>query len=363
MSKKPQTVAQFFKQFPDDESCLNHLFEIRFGQGFECPSCGRASKWFRIKAERAYSCQFCGHHLHPTVGTPFEQTRTPLQMWFYAIYLFTTTRNGVAAKELERQLGVTYKTAWRMAHLIREHMADVDGEDPIGGEVTGKGTDYKGNKTAIMGMMERNGDIVTKVIPNRRRTTLQPEIMKHVKPYTEIHTDEFISYEGLERVGKGYWHKTVNHSDGEYVSKAGVSTNSVEGFWSQLKRSINGTHIHVSGKHLRKYAKEAEYHTASIAGIVARRCFRSCFRLLGHCLQSPIDLIGVALGVVFVFFDELVNLALFAGLFECCHFFRPLPQPSQLGKRWCLALTPLGKSVLPPIQGRLPRALTKLLPL
>ncbi|MCF8709240.1 IS1595 family transposase [Rhizorhapis sp. SPR117] len=273
MSKKPQTIAQFFKQFPNDESCLNHLFEIRFGQGFECPSCERPSNWYRIKAERAYSCQWCGHHLHPTVGTPFEKTRTPLQMWFYAIYLFTTTRNGVAAKELERQLGVTYKTAWRMAHLIREHMADVDGEEPlggvfktvevdetyIGGEVSGKGMGYKGNKTAIVGMMERNGDVMTKVIANRSRATLQGAIISHVKSHSEIHTDEFISYDGLEYVGKGYWHKTVNHSLGEYVSKSGVSTNGIEGFWSQLKRSINGTHIHVSGKHLWKYAKEAEY--------------------------------------------------------------------------------------------------------
>jgi transposase len=99
---------------------------------FECPSCERASKWFRIKTERAYSCQFCGHHLHPTVGTPFEQTRTPLQLWFYAIYRFATTRHGVPAKELQRQLGVTYKTAWRMAGLICEHMADVDGDGVLG---------------------------------------------------------------------------------------------------------------------------------------------------------------------------------------------------------------------------------------
>ena len=122
MNTKPQSIAQFFKQFPTDEACLQHLFEVRFGEGFACPSCERPSKWFRIKAERAYSCQFCGHHLHPTVGTPFEQTRTPLQLWFYAIYLFTATRHSVPAMELQRQLGVTYKTAWRMAGLIREHI-------------------------------------------------------------------------------------------------------------------------------------------------------------------------------------------------------------------------------------------------
>ena len=272
MSKKPQNIAQFFKQFRDDETCLQHLFNVRFGQGYECPSCERPSKWFRIKAERAYSCQFCGHHLHPTVGTPFQQTRTPLQLWFYAIYLFTTTRNGVAAKELERQLGVTYKTAWRMAGLIREHMADVDGDAPlggflrtvevdetyIGGEAKGMGTGYKGNKTPIMAMLERNGNVITKVIPNRRKGTLQGAIVENVKPHTIVHTDEFISYDGLELVGKWYDHHTINHSEGEYV-RGRVTTNGVEGFWSQLKRAITGTHIHVSSKHLWKYAKEAEY--------------------------------------------------------------------------------------------------------
>jgi len=217
MSKKPQTVTQFFKQFPDDESCLQHLFNVRFGQGFECPSCERPSNWYRIKAERAYSCQWCGHHLHPTVGTPFEQTRTPLQMWFYAIFLFTTTRNGVAAKELERQLGVTYKTAWRMAHLIREHMADVDGEEPLGGVFKtveadetyisgvahGKGRGYKLNKTPIMGMMERGGDIIVKVLPDRRKPTLEKHITENVKKYTEIHTDEYVGYNDLRDLGSG----------------------------------------------------------------------------------------------------------------------------------------------------------------
>ncbi len=271
MSTKPQTIAAFFKQFPDDETCLQHLFDIRFGQGFECPKCERASKWFRIKAERAYSCQWCGHHLHPTVGTPFAKTRTPLQMWFYAIFLFTTTRNGVAAKELERQLGVTYKTAWRMADEIRKHMADVDGdieiggageiveadETYIGGEARGKGSGYKANKTVVFGMVERGGDVVTEVVPSRSGRALLPHVTKHVKPGTEIHTDEFGGYGHLAI--KGSNHKRVNHSAGQYVTDQGVGVNAIEGFWAQLKRTINGTHIHVSGKHLWKYAKEAEF--------------------------------------------------------------------------------------------------------
>ncbi len=271
MSMKSQTIAQFFRQFPDDEACLTHLFNVRFGQGHECPSCGRASNWYRIKAERAYSCQWCGYHLHPTVGTPFEQTRTPLQLWFYAIFLFTTTRNGVAAKELERQLGVTYKTAWRMAALIRQHMADVDGDDLlgsagqvveidetlIGGSVTGKGSGYKGNKSVVVGMMERGGGVVTKVVTSRHRMPMERLILDNVHPGSTVATDEFGSYRRLDILG--FDHVTVRHNKRQFATDNGGGVNGIEGFWSQLKRSINGTHIHVSGKHLWAYAKEAEY--------------------------------------------------------------------------------------------------------
>ena len=180
---KPITLRQFFKQFPDDQSCLEHLFNVRFGQGYKCPKCEREAKWYPIKSERAYSCQWCGHHLHPTVGTLFEKSRTSLQLWFYAIYLFTTTRHGVSGKELQRQLGVTYKCAYRMGQQIREHMANVDGESMLSGHVEidetyiggkrpgkrGRGAD---GKAVIFGMMERNGDVMTHVVPNVRRKTL-----------------------------------------------------------------------------------------------------------------------------------------------------------------------------------------------
>jgi transposase-like protein len=273
MARKPLTITQFFRQFPDDETCLQHLFDVRFGEQFACPKCDRFGGWHRIKAERAYSCQWCGHHLHPTVGTPFEQTRTPLQLWFYAIHLFTTTRNGVAAKELERQLGVTYKTAWRMAGLIREHMAKVDDrngdrvgghfhaveidETLIGGEAKGKGKGYKLNKTYVVGMVERGGDIVTSVPGRVNRETLHGLIREHVRPGSTINTDEFLAYKGIDK--HGYRHVTVEHSANQYARPGGIHVNTVEGFWSQLKRMINGTHIHVSGKHLWKYAKEAEF--------------------------------------------------------------------------------------------------------
>ena len=169
-------LREFFKQFPDDETCLEHLFNVRFGQGHECPKCKRSAKWARIKAERAYSCQWCGHHIHPTAGTLFERTRTPLQLWFYAILLFTTTRHGVSGKELERQLGVTYKCAYRMGQQIRKHMATVDGETPLFGEVEidetmiggkrpgprGRGAEGKTERDAAEVMLMRRADVERK---------------------------------------------------------------------------------------------------------------------------------------------------------------------------------------------------------
>jgi transposase len=273
---KPITTAAFFRMFPNDETCLQHLFDVRFGEGFECPKCERASKWFRIKAERAYSCQWCGHHLHPTVGTPFEKTRTPLQLWFYAIHVFTTTRHGVSAKELERQLGVTYKTAWRMAKLIREHMADVDGEAPIGGPCTNveidetlmggvkKGAHNRGShaKTVVVGALERGGNLITAVVPNQRTVTLEPFVVANVAIGGTVHTDELRSYSGLGKAG--YRHARVNHSAEEYAYydyrlNETVSVNGIENFWRHLKCSINGTHVSVSPKYLGLYAKEFEY--------------------------------------------------------------------------------------------------------
>lgn len=265
---KQMTIREFFEQFPDDETCLNHLFDVRFGQGFECPKCEKASKWHRIKAERAYSCQWCGHHLHPTVGTLFERSRTPLQLWFYAIYLFTTTRHGVSAKELERQLGVTYKCAWRMGHEIRKHMAEIDGDDPLSGHVEideayigGKddkvgrpGKDSK--KTGVLGMVERGGDIMTHVIPDVKAKTLMPLITENVEKGSTISTDEMHTYKKLPK--HGYTHGFVAHHREQW--KNGIHhTNSIEGFWSMLKRGINSTHIHVSRKHLPKYLGEFEY--------------------------------------------------------------------------------------------------------
>ncbi len=132
MMAKAPTVQDFFNKFSTDEACLERLMMLRFGNPMYCPKCGAEGRFAKLKKLPAYACPTCGHHIHPMVGTPFERSRTPLQKWFYAMYLFTTSRHGVPAKELQRQLGVTYKTAWRMGHALRKYMASVDGDPPLG---------------------------------------------------------------------------------------------------------------------------------------------------------------------------------------------------------------------------------------
>jgi len=265
-----QTVRDFFKQFPDDDACLAHLFAVRYGDNHTCPKCETKGKWHRLAKVKAFSCQSCGHHLHPMAGTIYEGSTTPLQLWFYAMFLFTKSRNGVSGKELQRQLGVTYKTAWRMGHKIREHMARVDGDDPLGGSgktvqidetfVGGyeKGARGGAGKTIVLGMAEKDGDVMAEVIPDRGEFTIFPVIAENVKAGTEIHTDEFRSYRNISNEPI-YTHKTVNHSIKEYVGKDGQTTNTIEGFFFHLKRTIKGTHIWVSEKHIHSYLGEAEF--------------------------------------------------------------------------------------------------------
>ncbi|MBO6949753.1 MAG: IS1595 family transposase [Rhodospirillales bacterium] len=266
-----QSVLQFFERFPTDDACLEHLWTVRYGDQTECPKCEKPSKFHRVKKRPVYECAWCAHQISPMAGTPFAKSRTPLQKWFYAMYLFTTTRHGVSAKELQRQLSVTYKTAWRIGHEIRKYMGEVDGNAPlggagvdvevdetlIGGSVKGKGQGYKGNKTCVVGMLERNGELVTKVVSARDKVSMKGVILSNVLPGSTIQTDEFGGYKDIDQ--SGYNHVKVNHKLGEYATKDGAGVNGIEAFWAQLKRGINGTHVHVSRKHLPKYLGEFEF--------------------------------------------------------------------------------------------------------
>ncbi len=265
------TVKQFKTQFPDDAACLEAVMLAQFGSiKLLCAACGVKAQFHQMTKRRAYACQECGHHIYPCADTIFHKSRTKLSDWFLAMYLMTSTRHGVAAKELQRQLGVTYKTAWRMAHELRKLMVSADGTGPLGGHVEVDETTIGGrqphkerkkrgtNKTAVLGMVERgeSGRILAGPIPNLTQQVLEPTVRKNIRPDSIVSTDEYAAYNDLRRSFRE--HGTVNHSLHEYV-KGIHHTNSIEGHWSQLKRSIRGTHVHVSGKHLWKYVGEFSY--------------------------------------------------------------------------------------------------------
>ncbi|WP_395016088.1 IS1595 family transposase [Dongia sp.] len=263
------TFKEFQAEYPDDGACLDRIFTIQFGSHeIICPTCGVHGKFNRIAKRRAYACSHCGHHVYPCVGTIFEKSRTPLTNWFFAMYLMTSTRHGVAAKELERQIGCTYKTAWRMAHELRKLMAaasdqtllsghiEVD-ETYVGGKQTQDDRRIEGsNKTIVFGMYERDRDIMrTGTVYSASQADLVPIIQNHVKVGSTISSDENQAYAKLDT---SYRHETVTHSAGEYA-RGKHHVNNLESHWGQLKRSIRGTHIHVSSQHLWKYAAEFAY--------------------------------------------------------------------------------------------------------
>jgi transposase-like protein len=242
--------------------------KLRFGEAVTCKKCGKTGKFHRIKRHPAYECAWCGFEIFPMVGTIFHKSHTPLQKWFYAMYLFTTTRHGVPAKELERQLGVSYPTAFRMAHLIRTYMAKVDGDSGLSGHVEVDETFVGGrrtgggmrrtmeNKTVVFGMLQRDGDVITRVVPGRHRDQLLPHVRQNIARGSKVSTDDHGAYRHLKLYG--YDHKSVNHSADEWVNGE-THTNAIEGFWSILKRSIKSTHVRVSKKHLAKYLGEFEF--------------------------------------------------------------------------------------------------------
>lgn len=269
------TVRDFFQQFPDDDACLHHVMEVRFGLRHVCRDCGVEATFHRLANRKAYSCAQCGAHLYPCAGTIFQDSRTPLQLWFYAIFLFVTTRHGVSGKELQRQLGVTYKTAWRMGQQIRALMTKADGfevlrghveldEAYIGGRRPGKRGRGAAGKTIVMGLKQRDGDMRTVVIPDVKKATLRGVTLANVEKGSVVSTDELMSYGLLN--GDGYQHGSVKHGAKEfafydYQTGENHHVNNVETFWRLFKKSVASTHIHISAKHMDKYLGEFTFRS------------------------------------------------------------------------------------------------------
>lgn len=263
---------EFMRLFPDNDSCLDYLKHKFYADGTECPSCGKPTKFHRIKSRSAYSCQFCGHQVYPTAGTIMHKSTTSLQLWFWAIYLMSSTRCGISAKQLEREIGVTYKTAHRMFKEIRSLLLQddelLDGEVEVdesagGGRVrasdTRKGRAYVRAKVSrrptIWAAVERGGRVRAKVVKSRGTLDVEQPIYTHVLPSSMIFTDEWLGY-NAQRLSKHFQgHKRIRHEDRIYVD-GNVHTQTVEGFFGLLKNGIRGTYHSVSSRYLQSYLDE-----------------------------------------------------------------------------------------------------------
>jgi transposase len=287
-SESDFSLKEFMREFPDDQSCLEHLWRARYsddGEHADCPKCGREQVPFRryatAQGRQSWTCTKCGHHIHPTAGTIFQGSSTSLQLWYYAMYLVTSTRCGISAKQLERQIGVSYKTAWRMLNKIRNQLMTQD-DEPLSGEVEADETHWGGephlgeveryryegetdlsgaggrwksdpaNKQTVFAMVERGGRVKAFVVKDRKAATLMPQITEHVLPESTIFTDEWPSYSGLRH---SYFHRRIRHSEKVYVS-GDVHTQTIDGFFSNLKRGIAGTYHSVSSRWLQGYLNE-----------------------------------------------------------------------------------------------------------
>jgi transposase len=238
------TISDFRKDFPTDDVCLEFVFNNRFPNHIG---------YYRVRGRKCWSHQSTGHQIFPLTGTIFEKSSTPLTVWFEAIYLFSISKNGVSAKELQRHFGVTYKCAYRIGQQIRTLMAQ-DGE-LLTGIVEADETYMPSGKTKrpVIAAVSRSGGIKAKVMLNRQTGSVKPFIEANVQKGSYLMTDEANVYKTLT----GYKHRAVNHGRG--FVKGMAHTNNVEAFWNQVKRSINGTYHWVSPGHLQQYVDEFSF--------------------------------------------------------------------------------------------------------
>lgn len=276
------TISQFKNDFPDDNACLDYIFKARFNS-FKCPKCGKYT-FYRVKGRRAYACR-CGYQIYPVSGTIFHKSDTKLTDWFFAIYLMSNSKNGTSAKEIQRYLGTTYKTAWRIAKLIRGLMRQdnrkLDGVVEADTTYMGgrnKGKCGFGEKSPVMGVVQRGGEIKSKQIPDSQTQTLLKMLRDNVKIGSRVITDDTPTYWPNKITRLGLLHDKINHSKEEYV-KGDIYTNTIEGFFSQMKRSIDGTYHSISVKHLQSYVDEFAYHynqrfasVSAFEGLLLRLC-------------------------------------------------------------------------------------------
>lgn len=259
-------LVSLIERFGSEERCRAYLEELRWPEGVECPRC-ESRKVSRIVKRNQFDCDSCRYQFSVTAGTLFHDSHLPLWKWFLAIYLIVESKKGISSKQLQRSLGVSYKTAWYLSHRIRDAMGQDDDpllsgivevdETLIGGKRKNVGSGFRENKTTVVGAVQRDGEIRLKVTPNNRKKHLHGFIRENVSGGAQaIYTDELQSYRGIGDFDTR--HETVKHKAEEFV-RGDVHTNSVEGVWSLLKRGIVGQYHQLSVKHLPAYLDEVEW--------------------------------------------------------------------------------------------------------
>jgi transposase-like protein len=269
------TIEDFNRQFPDDAACLEHLKEQRYPGGITyCDTCQQERKHYRINGRPVYSCDHCGTQISPMAGTIFEHSSTSLRLWYYAMYLMASTRCGISAKQIQRETGVTYKTAWRMFRQIRSLLSETDmqlegsavemDETYYGGTRKGQfGRPMRGDKkkSPVIGIVERStekrvGRVKALATPDVTAERVLGIVHEHILPKTTVFTDEYRIYDRVG--GRVKEHKRINHTAKIYVV-GDVHTNTIEGFWSLVKRGIGGVYHQVSQKYLQSYLDEYSF--------------------------------------------------------------------------------------------------------
>lgn len=258
-------LIRLVNQFHSEEKCRAFLEEVRWPKGITCPRCG--SNVSRIKTRGQFECNKCTYQFSITSGTIFHDSHLPLWKWLLTTYMVIEAKKGVSANQVKRMLGISYKTSWYLCHRIRAAMKeanptllteDVEADETyVGGKRKGRGPGYKDNKTLILGVVQRNGNVRLQVGAGVDRTTLREFLSAHVSPKAKhILTDEWTGYKGIGDADTK--HESVNHVQGEWV-RGDVHTNTVEGVWSLLNRAIIGAYHKISAKHLDAYLDELEW--------------------------------------------------------------------------------------------------------